>query len=47
MLKAPSPVTNIAYNTKIQDTLGGGCYNGLLAFWDERKGSDPTAISPV
>ena len=46
-LKSPSPVTNISYNPKITDTIGGGCYNGLICCWDQRKGKDPTHISPV
>jgi dynein intermediate chain 2 len=46
-LHAPSPVTNMSYNHKNVDILGGGCYNGLLAFWDYRKGSAATNISPV
>lgn len=39
LLNAPSPVTNIAYNNKNPDIIGGGCYNGLVTFWDVRKGS--------
>lgn len=33
-LCSPSAVTNIAYNQKIPDQIGGGCYNGLLGKFD-------------
>ncbi|EGR31420.1 intermediate chain 2, putative [Ichthyophthirius multifiliis] len=46
-LLSPSPITNIAYNQKLSDQIGGGCYNGLVAVWDVRKGDGPAAISPV
>lgn len=35
-LKSPSPVTNISWNPKILDMVGGGTYNGLAIFWDIR-----------
>ncbi len=35
-LLAPSPCTNIAYNHKSTDIIGGGCYNGLVVIWDIR-----------
>ena len=35
------------YNPKILDIIGGGCYNGLLAYWDGRKGGAPVGLSPV
>lgn len=46
-LNSPSPVTNIAYNPKSTDQVGGGCYNGLIAIWDVKKAGTPIAISPV
>lgn len=50
-LNAPSPVTNIAYNHKTTDILGGGTYQGLVCIWDVRnnksKTLNPTMISPV
>lgn len=46
-LCAPSAVTNISYNQKIPDQIGGGCYNGLIAVWDGRKGENPILTSPV
>lgn len=46
-LNAPSPVTNIAYNPKSTDQIGGGCYNGLIAIWDVKKGGAPWLVSPV
>jgi hypothetical protein len=29
-MQSPSPVTNIAYNLKNAEQIGGGCYNGLV-----------------
>lgn len=49
-LNAPSPCTNIAYNHKLTDIIGGGLYNGLVAIWDVRngkKGGCQPVISPV
>jgi dynein intermediate chain 2 len=46
-LFSPSPVTNICYNHKLIDLVGGGCANGLVAVWDSRKGKDPAVISQV
>lgn len=46
-LLTPSPVTNIMYNPKLVDQIGGGCYNGLIAIWDVKKGNQPVMISPV
>lgn len=33
----PSPCCALAFNPKSPDWLVGGCYNGLIAFWDVRK----------
>lgn len=46
-LDAPSPLTQIAYNSKIADYIGGGCYNGLVAFWDQRENGKPPKLTPV
>ncbi len=47
-LYGPSPCTNIAFNPKSPDTIGGGCYNGLVAIWDiKRNSSQPALVSPV
>jgi len=27
--------------------IGGGCYNGLVAIWDVKKGPGPVMVSPV
>lgn len=29
-LNSPSPVTNLSYNHKLTDIIGGGCYNGIV-----------------
>jgi dynein intermediate chain 2 len=29
-LTSPSPVTNLSYNHKLTDIIGGGCHNGLV-----------------
>lgn len=47
VLNSPSPVTNISFNHKLTDVIGGGCANGVIAIWDARKGKDPTATSHV
>lgn len=57
-LSSPSPVTNLSYNHKLTDIIGGGCYNGIVGksftrFSDlglkEREGSsgnDPSREVP-
>lgn len=47
VLNTPSAITNIAYNQKITDQIGGGCYNGLVTVWDVKRGSQPVFVSPV
>lgn len=42
-----SPLCTLVYNTKSSDHLVGGCYNGLVSFWDLRKGSAPVATSQI
>ena len=46
-LNAPSPVTNLSFNHKLTDHVGGGCANGIISIWDSRKGKDPVAMSHV
>lgn len=45
-LNAPSPCTNISYNPKLMDVIGGGLYNGLVAIWDVKAGKIG-GINPV
>jgi len=40
-----SPLTALVYNPRSPDHLVGGCYNGLVAFWDLRKGHTPVESS--
>lgn len=40
-----SPLTCLVYNPRSPDHLVGGCYNGLVAFWDLRKGGSPADSS--
>lgn len=48
VLQGPAPCTNISYNPKSSDMIGGGCYNGLVAIWDvKRHSSQPALVSPV
>lgn len=43
-LKPPSPLVCLRYNPKSTDTLVGGCYNGLVTFFDTRKPGGITGI---
>ena len=36
-LNGPALFTNISYNPKSSDMIGGGCYNGLVAIWDVKR----------
>ena len=36
-----------AYNSKQQELLVGGLYNGLVSFWDTRKGPTPVETSVI
>ena len=36
-LSPPSPLCSLRFNPKTPDTLVGGCYNGLITFYDLRK----------
>ncbi|XP_072022237.1 dynein intermediate chain 3, ciliary-like [Amphiura filiformis] len=46
-LKPVSPLVCLEYNPKDVHVLIGGCYNGQIAFWDTRKGSQAVEMSPV
>ncbi|XP_074647572.1 dynein intermediate chain 3, ciliary-like isoform X2 [Tubulanus polymorphus] len=46
-LKPVSPLVCVEYNPKDSHVLLGGCYNGQLAYWDTRKGSQPVEMSPI
>ncbi|EDV28257.1 uncharacterized protein TRIADDRAFT_20628 [Trichoplax adhaerens] len=46
-LKPASPLVCLEYNPKDSHILVGGCYNGQVAFWDTRKGSQPVEVSPI
>ncbi|XP_030597803.1 dynein intermediate chain 3, ciliary [Archocentrus centrarchus] len=47
MLKPASPLVCLDYNPKDSHTLAGGSYNGQIAFWDTRRGSQPVEFSSV
>ncbi|CAH1794607.1 unnamed protein product [Owenia fusiformis] len=47
VLKPVSPLVCLEYNPKDAHVLLGGCYNGQIAFWDTRKGSQPVEMSPI
>ncbi|KAM9339741.1 dynein axonemal intermediate chain 2 [Symphorus nematophorus] len=46
-LKPASPLVCLDYNPKDPHTLVGGCYNGQIAYWDTRRGSQPVELSSV
>lgn len=46
-LTPPNPLVCIKYNPKDPHVLVGGTYNGLVTYWDTRKGSFPVDTSPV
>ncbi len=46
-LKPSSPMLCLEYNPKDPHLLVGGCYNGQLALFDTRKGSQPLEVTPV
>lgn len=46
-LKPVSPLVCVEYNPKDSHVLLGGCYNGQIAYWDTRKGSQPVEMSPI
>jgi dynein intermediate chain 2 len=42
-----SPLCVVEYNPKDPHFIIGGCYNGQIAIWDDRKGSQPAEVSPI
>lgn len=46
-LKPASPLLCLEYNPKDPHLLVGGCYNGQLALFDTRKGSQSLEVTPV
>eukprot|EP01006_Ploeotia_vitrea_P046809 TRINITY_DN67063_c2_g1_i1.p1 TRINITY_DN67063_c2_g1~~TRINITY_DN67063_c2_g1_i1.p1 ORF type:complete len:579 (-),score=300.96 TRINITY_DN67063_c2_g1_i1:51-1787(-) len=42
-----SPLCALVYNPRSPDHLVGGSYNGLIGFWDLRKGSQPLENSAI
>uniref|UniRef100_A0A3Q2ZT59 Dynein axonemal intermediate chain 2 n=1 Tax=Kryptolebias marmoratus TaxID=37003 RepID=A0A3Q2ZT59_KRYMA len=46
-LKPASLLVCLDYNPKDSHTLVGGCYNGQIAYWDTRKGSQPVEYSSM
>ncbi|MBN3308661.1 DNAI2 protein, partial [Amia calva] len=46
-LKPESPLVSLEYNPKDFHILVGGCYNGQIAYWDPRKGSQPVGMSTM
>ncbi|PAA58417.1 hypothetical protein BOX15_Mlig004797g1, partial [Macrostomum lignano] len=46
-LKPVSPLVCLEYNPKDSHVLVGGCYNGQIAYWDSRKGSQPVESTEV
>ena len=46
-LESPSPITNLSFNHKLTDVIGGGCANGIVGIWDFRKGKEPAALTHV
>ncbi|KAL0483032.1 dynein intermediate chain [Acrasis kona] len=46
-LSPTSPLCCIEYNVKETNTLIGGCYNGVVALFDVRKGSSPAETSSI
>jgi len=42
-----SALVCLEYNVKDPHLILGGCYNGLLQYWDDRKGSAPVESSPI
>lgn len=43
VLTPQSALVSLEYNPRSPDQLVGGSYNGLVAFWDLRKGGSPVA----
>lgn len=45
-LQPDIPIVCLEYNPKDSHSLVSGLFNGQLAFWDLRKGSEPVEMSP-
>ncbi|XP_065175345.1 dynein intermediate chain 3, ciliary-like [Sycon ciliatum] len=46
-LKPSSPIVSLEYSPKDAHTVIAGLYNGQVAFWDLRKGSQPVDTSAI
>uniref|UniRef100_H3BDV5 Dynein axonemal intermediate chain 2 n=1 Tax=Latimeria chalumnae TaxID=7897 RepID=H3BDV5_LATCH len=46
-IKPVSPLVCLEYNPKDTHVLVGGCYNGQIAYWDTRKGSQCVELSVI
>lgn len=46
-IQPASPLCCLEYNPKDPHVLVGGCYNGLISFWDTRKGPLPVDSSLI
>lgn len=46
-LRTPSPMVCCQYNQRNADLIVGGCYNGIMNYYDLRKGPTPVARSSV
>eukprot|EP00002_Diphylleia_rotans_P016056 TRINITY_DN311_c0_g1_i3.p1 TRINITY_DN311_c0_g1~~TRINITY_DN311_c0_g1_i3.p1 ORF type:complete len:496 (+),score=87.81 TRINITY_DN311_c0_g1_i3:405-1892(+) len=42
-----SPLVSLRYNPKESHFLVGGSYNGVIAYWDTRKGPQPIDSTPI
>ncbi|XP_029934007.1 dynein intermediate chain 3, ciliary [Myripristis murdjan] len=47
ILKPVSPLICLEYNPKDSHILAGGSYNGRIAYWDTRKGTQPVEMSKL
>lgn len=47
VLRPSSNLCCVEFNPKDSHVLIGGCYNGQVAYWDTRKGSQPIETTPV
>ena len=47
VLRPTSPMLCLEYNPKDPHMLVGGCYNGQLAVFDTRKGTQPVEVTAV
>lgn len=47
ILRPSSPLLCLEYNPKDPHLLVGGCYNGQLALFDTRKGSQSLEVTPI